>query len=77
MSLTPWDGDTHFRIEDSDSPITVDDYALGEPKRLVCEACGASVILDPDLATPGIDDLEHASDCPNRFARSEWFRSQL
>lgn len=74
---TPWDPSTEYRIVESDSPVTVDGYSQGEPKRLECCFCGASVVLDPDPSTPGIDDLSHQAGCPNRFARSEWWRERV
>jgi len=76
MQMTPWDRETEFAIQTSDSGIEVDGYALNEPKRLVCEGCGASVLLTED-PSPGVDDLEHSRDCPNRFAKSDWYRGQL
>jgi len=77
MSATPWNAETHYRIERSQVPVNVDGYKVGEPKRLVCVGCGASVRLDPDPATPGIDDLSHAADCSQRWAKSEWWRDHL
>jgi hypothetical protein len=77
MSATPWNLETHYRIERSQVPVSADGYKLGEPKRLVCGECGTSVTLDPDPATPGIDDLSHAADCAQRWAKSEWWREHL
>lgn len=73
----PWHPDHEYRIETSDSSVTVDGYALGEPKRLSCDYCAASVLLDRDATTPGIDDLQHERGCPNRFARSHWWRARV
>lgn len=76
MSLTPWDEETHFEIEASDSPITVDGYAKGEPKELRCEECGASVLLTED-PSPGVDELQHERWCSQRWVRSQWWTEHL
>lgn len=76
MTPTPWDAETEYAIERSDSPITVDGYKIGEPKRLVCEACGASVLLTEEPSA-GVDDLPHDKRCSQRWARSEWWRRQF
>jgi hypothetical protein len=73
---SPFDDDTEYRIEKSGTPPTVDGYAAEEPKYLICECCGARVQLT-DGPSAGIDDLPHAPACPQRFARSEWWRDQL
>lgn len=74
---SPFDPETHYRIEQSGSPPWVDDYGRTEPKYLVCEGCGASAQLDADPDTPGVDDLAHDPTCPNRFAKSRWFVEQV
>ncbi|MFW5905614.1 MAG: hypothetical protein ACOCUO_02080 [archaeon] len=66
------DPETHFEIITSDSPVTVDGYALGEPKQLRCEECGATVILT-EQPTPGVDELQHRKDCSQRWTRSQWW----
>jgi hypothetical protein len=71
------DPSTHFVIEVSETPFTVDGYNRGEPMRLKCEDCGAAVDLDADPETPGIDDIPHRTGYPQRFVRSRWFREQL
>lgn len=67
------DPSTHFRIEPSQTPVTVDGMAKGEPKRLVCEACGAAALITPDPTGASIEDLEHDRTCPQRFVTSEWW----
>lgn len=76
MTPTPWDPDTEYVLERSDTPVSEDGYKIGEPKRLVCGGCGASVLLTEE-PSPGVDDLSHERDCPNRWARSEWWRRHL
>ncbi|MFW6435701.1 MAG: hypothetical protein ACOCY1_04900 [Halovenus sp.] len=73
---SPFDPDTHYRIEGSKSPVTVDGYAEGEPKFLVCDKCEASVQLTED-PTPGIDELQHMRDCPQRFAKTRTWRERF
>jgi hypothetical protein len=77
MRATPWDSDTEFRIVTSDSPVSVDGFALGEPKLLECEHCSASALITRDPDDPGVDDLSHEKSCPQRFVRSDWFRRQM
>ena len=77
MTATPWDPDHEYRIEPSETSIGEDGYAKGEPKFLACEFCGARVQLTEARDDPGIDDLAHAADCPNRFARSHWWRDRV
>lgn len=73
MGRTPWDADTEFRIERSESSVGADGYALGEPKRLVCDACGASVPLTC-APSAGVDELDHDAGCPQADVHSERFR---
>jgi hypothetical protein len=73
---TPWEPDTEYRIETSETPVDVDGYKIGEPKRLVCEACGASVLLTEEPSR-GIDELGHAPCCPQRYARSEFWTEEF
>lgn len=79
--MTGWqhfaDPDTEFEILASETPHTEDGYWPGEPKALRCPECGAQVQLDRDPSTPGIDELAHRSDCPQRFVHSHWYRQQL
>lgn len=76
MTPTPWDPQTEYEIARSDSPINVDGYKLGEPKRLVCEECGADVLLTEEPSA-GVDDMEHERDCSQRWVKSDWYREQL
>ena len=76
MTASPFDAETHYKIIDSDSPVNVDGYKLGEPKRLVCEECGARVELTAEPSA-GVDDLPHSPACSQRFARSEYWRQRF
>lgn len=70
------DRDTHFEIVESESPVTVDGYALGEPKTLRCVECGAEVLLTPEPSR-GIDELGHDPQCSQRWVRSRWWSRQF
>jgi len=70
------DPDTEFELLRSDTPVDVDGYKLGEPKKLQCPECGASVLLTPE-PSPGVDELQHHPQCPQRWVRSEWWESQF
>lgn len=61
---SPFDPDTLFSIQRSESPITEGGYSLGEPKILSCEFCEASVLITEDPSPLGVDDLNHERDCP-------------
>jgi hypothetical protein len=74
---TPWEADTEFQIERSETPVSEDGYKTGEPKFLSCEFCSARTLITKDPSDPGVDDLSHDSDCPQRFVRSEWFQQQF
>jgi len=77
MRQSPFDADTEYEIVDSTTPHTEDGYWPGEPKTLRCGGCGATVQLTAE-PTAGIDDgLPHACDCPQRFARSQWWRDHF
>jgi len=69
---SPADPDTHFSIVTSDSPISVDGYALNEPKELVCDDCGASVLLTPEPSA-GIDEFPHKPNCDQRACHWVWW----
>jgi len=73
---SPFDPDTHFAIVPSDTPVSEDGYKLGEPKRLECDACSASVLLTRQPSA-GVDELQHDPDCPQRFVRSDWWAMQF
>lgn len=60
------DPETHYRLEKSNTPVTVDGFALGEPTGMVmCEECGREA--------ENVDEIPHASDCPQRFVKSHWW----
>lgn len=61
---------THFRLERSDTPVTVDGFTLGELTGVVeCLECGES--------HTNIDEIPHAPDCDQRWVRSEWWVEQI
>jgi|GEM_PF-1807465 len=68
-----YDRRTQFEIVRSESPVSEDGYKIGEPKLLQCDACGASVLLTEE-PSPGIDELQHERDCPQRYARTDSWR---
>lgn len=70
------DPETHFRIERSQTPVTVDGYKINEPKWLVCSSCEAAVILTEE-PSPGIDELQHEPSCPQRFVKSQFWEQQF
>lgn len=62
--------DTHFKIITSDTPVSVDGFALGEPTgEIKCRECGAT--------HKNIDDIPHAQDCRQRFVHSEWYADTM
>ena len=68
------DPDTHFRIEESGSPPSVDGLAIHEPKWLVCDECEARVLIDEaDETQTTIDNLPHDAGCSQRAVFSEYF----
>jgi hypothetical protein len=70
--------ETHFRIEESGTPPSVDGLAITEPKYLVCVPCGAKVRIDgPDGHTTTIDHLPHERDCPQRDVVSRYFEDKF
>ena len=72
------DPETHFAIVPSDSPVTVDGYAMGEPKLLECDECGAQVLIDaPDETQTTIDNLPHDRDCPQRGVASRYYEDRF
>lgn len=66
------DESTHFEIVRSETPLDVDGYKIGEPKYLRCTECGAQELLTPD-PSPGVDELQHEPDCPQRYVKSRWW----
>ena len=66
--------ETHFRIQTSDSPVSVDGYALNEPCELVCDECGASVPIDDAGGhQTAVDELPHSRGCSQRDVKSAWW----
>ncbi|MFC7202836.1 hypothetical protein ACFQJC_04865 [Haloferax namakaokahaiae] len=65
--------DTHFRIIASETSVSNDGYRKGEPMKLECDCCGASVMLTPE-PSPGIDELPHKPWCDQRFVESRWWQ---
>jgi len=70
------DPETHFELVASSTPISEDGYKLGEPKFVRCVECGADVLLTEE-PSPGIDEIGHEKDCPQRWVRSRWWRKQF
>ncbi|WP_135535355.1 hypothetical protein [Halostella pelagica] len=57
------DADTHFEIIRSDSPVTVDGFALNEPTGEVkCDECRSVAMC--------VDKIGHDEDCPQRDVKS-------
>ena len=73
MTPSPFDPETNYVIEESGTPVSEDGYKHNEPRWLVCGECGASVEITPEPSA-GVDELPHAPECPQRFARCEWWR---
>jgi len=64
------DPSTHFELVRSDTPVTVDGVALGEPTGDVrCAECGR--------AAENVDEIPHAPDCRQRWVRSRWWADQF
>jgi hypothetical protein len=77
VALSPFDPETEYRIITSDTQQHVDGYREGEPKYLCCQYCTARVQITPARDDPGIDELPHDPSCPNRFAKTHWWREQF
>lgn len=61
---------TAFEIVESETPPTVDGFAIGEPTGIVeCLACGESHL--------SIDEIGHANDCRQRFVKSRWWVEKM
>lgn len=76
--VDPLDPGTHYDLVASHTPPTVDGYANGETKWLVCEMCGASLLLTAE-PSPGIDEMDHdelpsGEPCPQAGATSAFAR---
>lgn len=58
--------DTEFELVVSETPVTVDGFAMGEPT-------GEIVCLECDAQHANIDEIPHDKDCPQRFVHSRWY----
>lgn len=57
---------THFRLLKSDTPPTVDGFAIGEPTGLVsCIECRES--------NHNVDEIPHKPMCSQRYIKSRWW----
>jgi hypothetical protein len=68
LSLTPTSKGVGFRSlrVTSDTPPSVDGFAIGEPTgEIECCECGA--------AHCNVDEIPHDADCSQRFVRSHWW----
>jgi len=70
------DPETHFEIVCSETSVSVDGYAHGEPKFIRCPICGADRLITEE-PSPGIDELGHEPDCSQRWVRSRWWQEQF
>lgn len=71
-----YDPSTEFEISRSETPVSKDGYKIGEPKYLECAHCTARVLLTEE-PSPGIDELPHDKTCPQRWARTPWWRDHF
>lgn len=61
------DPETHFRVVRSETPVSVDGFAMGEPTgEIECADCGASHL--------NIDEIPHAPHCSQRFVKSRFWQ---
>ncbi|WP_224337900.1 hypothetical protein [Haloprofundus halobius] len=64
------DRSTHFHVVVSDTPITVDGFALGEPTgQIECCECRRT--------HKNIDEIPHKKDCSQRFVHSQWYAESM
>lgn len=64
------DPETHFHLVTSDTPVTVDGYAMGEPTGEVeCGECGR--------VADNVDEIPHLPTCSQRWVRSRWWSKQF
>lgn len=62
--------DTHFHVITSDTPPSVDGFAIGEPTgEIRCCECGATHL--------NVDEIPHDAGCSQRFVRSRWWTDHL
>ena len=61
---------THFHIEKSETSVSVDGFALGEPTGMItCLCC-----LESHL---NVDEIGHEPNCPQRFVHSRWYAESM
>ncbi len=64
------DRSTHFEIVRSQTPVSVDGFALHEPTGEVrCCSCNEQAL--------NVDEIPHKKDCPQRFVKSHWWAKHL
>jgi len=61
---TPLAPDHEYKLIRSESPPTVDGYAMGEIKKLHCPECNAEMFVT-EPKTDGLWELNHSPACPN------------
>jgi len=60
------DPDTEFELIKSDTPVSVDGFAMGEPTGEVkCLECGAVAM--------NVDEIPHENECSQRGTHSRWY----
>lgn len=64
------DRDTEYRVVRSETSIDIDGFRVGEPTgEIECCACGRSAM--------NIDEIPHTQECPQRWARTEYWRQRF
>lgn len=62
--------ETEYELERSETPVSVDGFAKGEPTGVViCMSCGASHL--------NIDEIPHDEDCDQRWAKTDFWRDRF
>ncbi|WP_434521315.1 hypothetical protein [Halorubrum sp. AS12] len=79
MSLRSFsDPDTEFELLISEAGDRGDGHQVGEPYGIRCVYCGATIEIDgPDGHQTAIDDLPHATTCPQRDVVSQYYRDRF
>lgn len=63
---SPFDPDTKYVLEKSDTPVTVDGFAKGEPTgEITCAHCGRTA--------KNVDEIPHSKCCDQRWVRTDWW----
>jgi len=70
MARSPFNPETEFKIVRSDTPVTVDGFALHE-------LTGEVRCLECDQIAENIDEIPHQQGCSQRFVRTSWWREQM